>query len=311
MAAKITVFTPTYNRVHLLPRVYNSLCSQTCKDFVWLVVDDGSTDTTEAYIKGLIESCTEFPIKYVYKTNGGLQTGYVEARKHFETELAVCLDSDDYFLPTAIEQIVSLWEEKGEEKYAGVFALDCDENLEPFGGYFPAEMETVSLIDLEIKKIKRTKKDRILAIRSDLYREAIPIPIYPGELSVNASYLQLQIGLKRDFLLLNKPVSVVEYQAGGLSKTKIRQYCDRPNNFADERLLLLTLPGAPLRFYVRQSIHYCSSCIFAKRKKFLRRSPKPFLAALCLPFGGLLCLYILHKLHKSGYRRKNGKVVPK
>ena len=33
----ITVFTPTYNRAHLLPRLYESLCRQTYADFEWLV----------------------------------------------------------------------------------------------------------------------------------------------------------------------------------------------------------------------------------------------------------------------------------
>ncbi len=43
----ITVFTPTYNRGNIIKRLYCSLKKQTCKDFVWLVVDDGSTDSTE------------------------------------------------------------------------------------------------------------------------------------------------------------------------------------------------------------------------------------------------------------------------
>jgi glycosyltransferase involved in cell wall biosynthesis len=43
----ITVFTPAYNRAHLLQRLYDSLCSQTFNDFEWLIVDDGSKDNTE------------------------------------------------------------------------------------------------------------------------------------------------------------------------------------------------------------------------------------------------------------------------
>lgn len=309
--AGITVFTPTYNRAHLLPRVYESLCAQTSKDFIWLVVDDGSTDNTAEVIKKLAESCKDFEIQYVYKPNGGLQTGYVKAAKHLVTELAVCLDSDDRFLPTAVEKLLTLWRQSGGEQYAGIFALDCDETLEPFGGYFPSDMKTINLIDIETKRIKRSRKDHILAVRSDLYRAAKPIPTFPGELSANETYLQLQIALEREFLLLNEPVSLVEYQPGGLSKTKIKQYCDRPNNFAEERLQLLALPNAPYKFYIRHSIHYVSSCLFAKRKKFLRKSPKPVLATLCYPFGVLLCVYILYRLRKSGFRRVDGKVVPR
>ena len=47
METKLTIFTPTYNRKHLLPNLYSSLKMQTNKNFVWLVIDDGSSDGTE------------------------------------------------------------------------------------------------------------------------------------------------------------------------------------------------------------------------------------------------------------------------
>ena len=57
----LTVFTPTYNRAHTLPRTYQSLCRQECKDFVWLVVDDGSTDGTIDLVSGEIaEDVTQY-----------------------------------------------------------------------------------------------------------------------------------------------------------------------------------------------------------------------------------------------------------
>ena len=46
----ITVFTPTYNRKHLLPVLYKSLCTQTSRDFVWLIIDDGSDDGSAAVL---------------------------------------------------------------------------------------------------------------------------------------------------------------------------------------------------------------------------------------------------------------------
>ena len=47
----LTIFTPAYNRAHTLPRTYESLCRQSCKDFIWLIVDDGSTDNTAALVQ--------------------------------------------------------------------------------------------------------------------------------------------------------------------------------------------------------------------------------------------------------------------
>ena len=42
---QITVFTPSFNRSDLLRKLYVSLCRQTCRNFEWLIVDDGSTDS--------------------------------------------------------------------------------------------------------------------------------------------------------------------------------------------------------------------------------------------------------------------------
>ncbi len=64
----ITVFTPTYNRAHLLPRVYGSLIRQTFTDFEWLVVDDGSTDHTVELIARWQQE-VPFPIRYVWQPN--------------------------------------------------------------------------------------------------------------------------------------------------------------------------------------------------------------------------------------------------
>ena len=50
----ITVFTPTYNRAGLLPRLYKSLQEQTNKNFEWVIVDDGSTDNTKEVIENII-----------------------------------------------------------------------------------------------------------------------------------------------------------------------------------------------------------------------------------------------------------------
>ena len=48
----ITILTPTYNRANRLQKLYESLKSQTEKEFNWLIVDDGSTDYTENLVKG-------------------------------------------------------------------------------------------------------------------------------------------------------------------------------------------------------------------------------------------------------------------
>ena len=81
----LTVFTPAYNRAHTLPRTYASLRRQDSKDFVWLVVDDGSTDHTAELVKGWQAQETEFEIRYLYKENGGMHTAHNTAYENIDT----------------------------------------------------------------------------------------------------------------------------------------------------------------------------------------------------------------------------------
>ena len=83
----LTIFTPAYNRGHTLPRTYASLRRQDCKDFIWLVVDDGSTDNTAELVKVWQEEETEFEIRYLYKENGGMHIAQNAAYANIDTEL--------------------------------------------------------------------------------------------------------------------------------------------------------------------------------------------------------------------------------
>ena len=69
----ITVFTPAYNRAHTLPRTYESLLRQNCKDFIWLIVDDGSTDNTVDLVRDWQSRDNGFEIQYIHKENGGMR----------------------------------------------------------------------------------------------------------------------------------------------------------------------------------------------------------------------------------------------
>ena len=92
----LTVFTPAYNRAHTLPRTYESLCKQSRKDFVWLIVDDGSRDNTRELVEEWQRRDNGFKIRYIYKENGGMHTAHNEAYRNIDTVLNVCIDSDDF-----------------------------------------------------------------------------------------------------------------------------------------------------------------------------------------------------------------------
>ena len=61
----ITIFTPTYNRAYIIEKLYESLKSQTNKNFEWLVIDDGSIDNTEKIFNRILQDDNEFNIRYI------------------------------------------------------------------------------------------------------------------------------------------------------------------------------------------------------------------------------------------------------
>lgn len=71
----ITVFTPAYNRAHLLSRLYESLKLQTFKDFEWIVVDDGSIDNTKEVMAKLLEEGA-IKLRFFSQENGGETHGH-------------------------------------------------------------------------------------------------------------------------------------------------------------------------------------------------------------------------------------------
>ena len=83
----LTVFTPAYNRAHTLHRCYESLCRQKCKQFKWLIIDDGSSDNTKELVESWLKEDSGFEIIYHYKENGGMHTAHNAAYQLIDTEL--------------------------------------------------------------------------------------------------------------------------------------------------------------------------------------------------------------------------------
>ena len=102
---RITVFTPTYNRAYTLPRVYECLRRQSFADFEWLVIDDGSSDGTEALVRGWAGEENPFPIRYYWFENAGKQREINRALKLAQGALFLVLDSDDTITSDALERI--------------------------------------------------------------------------------------------------------------------------------------------------------------------------------------------------------------
>lgn len=298
----LTIFTSTYNRAHTLPRTYTSLCQQTCKDFEWLIVDDGSTDNTRELAEAWMEE-QKIPIRYIYQENGGLYTGYNTAYANIDSELNTCVDSDDFMPDNAVELILNLWKEKGSDKYCGIVGLDFNvKDGQAIGGYFPTNLKEVFFVELRIKGLHYGDVKPVL--RTDLMKKVAPQIGFPNEKDFNPLYMQLQLDNEYPMLVLNKNICWVDYQyqIGGdsMSKNIFRQYFNSPKSFAKTRLLEMSLKHSNLKYRFRSAIHYISSCIISKDKDWLKNTPNKILTLTAVPFGILLYSYLRYKV--SRYR---------
>jgi glycosyltransferase involved in cell wall biosynthesis len=296
MAATLTVFTPTYNRAHTLPRLYRSLCRQTNKNFLWLVVDDGSTDNTRLLIDGYIKEGV-IPIDYIYKENGGLYTGYNVAYEHIDTELNVCVDSDDFMPDNAIALIVDTWRVRGSSMYAGIIGLDFYSDREdPIAGYFPDGMSECYLLDLYIHKIHHGDSKQVM--RTELMKRVAPQIGFPEEKNFNPIYMLLQVCDDYPLLVLNRNLCYVEYQKeDSMSANIFRQYIDSPRSFAKTRRLEMSLKRSTFRNNVRSAIHYVAECMIAGDSDWLKKSPRKLMTLAVAPVSCLLLIYIKLKLN--------------
>jgi glycosyltransferase involved in cell wall biosynthesis len=174
---RVTVFTPTFNRAKVLHRVYDSLTSQTYTDFKWLIVDDGSTDDTRSVVAGFAAEA-KFPVEYVYQSNQGKHMATNRAVAMTDTELFVIADSDDAFVPEALEKLVEAWDSIPEEErdnYKGVICRCYDsQSGEPIGT-FPGKQFDSNDVDAYFKLNLNFEKWMLL--RTDVLRE---FP-FPGE----------------------------------------------------------------------------------------------------------------------------------
>lgn len=295
----LTVFTPTYNRARTLGRTYRSLCRQTCKDFEWLVIDDGSTDGTRELVQSFIDE-KAIPVRYIYKENGGLYTGYNTAYAVIDTELNVCIDSDDYMPDNAVELIVSTWRERGSERYAGIIGLDFFAASDtPIAGRFPDGMSECMFLELYAKGIHRGDSKQVM--RTDLMRRAAPQVGFEGEKYFNPVYMLLQVCDERPLIVLNENLCYVEYQqSDSMSADIFRQYADSPRSFTKLRLLEMGLKHNTAANRFRSAVHYVATRLLAGEARQLMNAPHKALVICALPFGAVLyaCIAAKTRLRK-------------
>jgi glycosyltransferase involved in cell wall biosynthesis len=211
MSEKITVFTPTYNRANILGQLYQSLLRQTNKDFCWLIVDDGSTDETKKIIEHWINE-NRIKIKYFYQKNSGKMAAHNLGVERTETELFVCVDSDDFLVDNAIDLLVNAWENEHCDITIGIIARRGSKDGKPMGnGKFPDE----KICKMNSFMGKTFSGDTTICFETSKLKQ-YKFPVIEGEKFITESYLYDQIDYDgHEYILLNQVVTICEYRQDG------------------------------------------------------------------------------------------------
>jgi glycosyltransferase involved in cell wall biosynthesis len=210
-----TVYTPTFNRAHTLHRVFESLQAQTCRDFEWLVIDDGSTDGT-AELMQLYQSEAAFPVRYLQEPHRGAHHAHNLSLRESRGELWLKLDSDDGCLPDALERLKHQWENlpaARRDSFSGVTGLCQDQNGRLVGSRFPSDPLDCSAAELEYRHKVRGEKWGCL--RLDVLRQ-FPYPDdVPGNF-IPESYIWCQVSRRYQTRHINEELRIYWMDAPSL-----------------------------------------------------------------------------------------------
>lgn len=230
----ITVLTPTFNRAHTLPRLYQSLKAQESGRFEWVVVDDGSTDNTRDLIEEF-RSEGKFEIVYCYQENAGKHVAINSGASAASGDLIFIVDSDDALTADAIA--------------VAEHAITDHDNPEIQGFCFRKVLFDGTMVGIECRAadpVVMSPSEASKYFRGDLAyifrREAMraaPFPVIEGEKFVPELYIWNKIGDAGDIIYFPAtPLYLCDYLPDGYS-----------NNFS---LHLMRNPRGFLLFYAAQ-----------------------------------------------------------
>lgn len=227
---RITVFTPTFNRAHLIERMYRSLQRQTFRDFEWLIVDDGSTDESYELFQRWQRDDNDFPIRYKKQKNGGKCRAINHGLKFVNGELFINVDSDDYLTDDALEKIHS-WVEGLPEKgnFCGVVGNLGTSQTESPNKPINAPYRDASLLErYNDYSDHPVDGERAFVFFSDI-RKRYKYPEFKGEKFLTPAVTWNRMandGYK--VRVFNDIICVYEFQKDGLTLSGNKRFLDNP-----------------------------------------------------------------------------------
>lgn len=225
--SNITVLTPTYNRGKLLEKLYKSLCAQDCKDFEWLIVDDGSTDDTSDRVEQMKQTA-DFQIFYYKKENGGKHTALNYAYQFIKTLLTFIVDSDDSLTEDAISCVNEIYKKyKNESDLCGFSFL----RGKPDGGYLstsgvPQDGMKESYVEC---RINRNIGGDMAEVWYTHCLKEYPFPEFQGEKFLGEDIVWVRMSEKYKMRFFNRVIYISDYLEDGLTNNRRGHNIKSPN----------------------------------------------------------------------------------
>ena len=280
----ITVLTPTFNRGGL-QSLWDSLQKQTVKDFEWLVVDDGSSDGTKNLITQLQEK-SDFPVRYIYKNNGGKHTALNVGIQTICSELIFIVNSDDCVTDDAVESILRIHKKyRSQNNICGYAFLRAFPDGKVNGKKFDVDEKIGSYIDVRVNG-DDTGADKAEVFKTHCLKE-FPFPEYPNEKFLGEDLVWVRMARKYEMVHINKAIYVGNYLEDGLTNNRRKHNIASPIGCM-HRAEEFMESDLKTRYRIKGGLQYIVYGRFAGVKvvDLIRKSRHKVLATVCTP-GGL------------------------
>ncbi|MGN1159546.1 MAG: glycosyltransferase family 2 protein [Lachnospiraceae bacterium] len=294
----ITVLTPTYNRAALLKRLYDSLVNQSCQEFIWLVIDDGSNDDTEQVMQEFQQE-NRITIQYQKQENGGKHRALNRGIAQIETPLTYIVDSDDFLPVDAIEMILQYHQKyKTEQHLCGYSFLRCYEDGTVNTAYFKKDEEIAAFRDIRING--NIGGDKAEVFYTDILKQ-YPFPEYDGEKFLPEDLVWMQMSGPYQMVHINQCTYISEYLEGGLTRTGRAMKIHSPRGMMHRSQVYLSDPKVCFKVKVKMMLLYIIYGKFAGiRSRELREDINQKLLFLML----LLPAHMIYRKWKHEYRQQ-------
>jgi glycosyltransferase involved in cell wall biosynthesis len=266
---------------------------QTCQDFEWLIVDDGSTDNTHELVEQWMHE-DKVVIRYVSQENGGKMRAYNKAVSLTETELFVCIDSDDQLASVSVvEDSLAFWDEHRS-----------DESEKPIVGIISLRKPSRLNIDVRAERpwighvtdiCRRYTGETTIFIKTEILR-CYPYPCFEGEKFVTDVYIFEWMDEDYNFLFHPYYSQNCEYHQDGYTMSFRKLLFSNPKGHREYHSLRIRLKKPRLW---KSIICYISFSLFVRDHTLFTKADNLPLTILFYPLGCLKFMYDHYMLWKE------------